>query len=270
MLTYFDTATRAYFIIFTFLFGTCVGSFLNVVIYRVPRHESIVFPASHCPNCNCKIKWYDNIPIFSFLILKGKCRNCKSPISLRYPIAEALNGILWIIVLLSTDNFSDFIFGIIFTSALFAIAMIDKENMIIPNSLNIFIFALGIIRFIVNVILYHDFKENFLETILGIIIPAMLLYVLYVIISKVLGRNSLGGGDVKLTIAAGAFLGLKGTLFGIALSAYIGLFVILVAGIFKKFDLKKAFPYGPFLSIAFFVSNLWFNDIFLWYTGKFF
>ncbi len=270
MLTYFDTLTKAYFIIFTFLFGTCVGSFLNVVIYRLPRHESIAFPASHCPNCNHKIKWYDNIPLISFLILKGKCRNCKSRISVIYPSVEALNGILWIVVLLNTNNLPDFLFGILFTSALFLVTMIDLKNMIIPNSLNIFIFLLGIVRAVTRMILYHNIKENLVNLILGIIIPAMLLYVLYVIIEKVLKRDALGGGDIKLALAAGSFLGLKETLFGIALSAYIGLFVILIIGLFRKFDLKKAFPYGPFLSVGFFVSNLWFDDIFMWYAGKFF
>ncbi|MCR5585137.1 MAG: prepilin peptidase [Lachnospiraceae bacterium] len=259
-----------FILLITILLGLSVGSFLNVCIYRIPRHESISFPPSHCPNCMNKIKWFDNIPVLSFIILKGKCRNCKSKISIRYPLIELLNCVLWIVTFIYSDNRLQCLTGFAFSSILIIVSCIDLQSMEIPDSLNVAILLLAIVKFIASLVLGGDLKDLLIDLFVGALAGSLLLYGLYMLLLKLVGKEGLGGGDVKLAFACGAFLGWKEVLFGIALSAYIGLLVILIYSIIKRKGIKGAIPYGPFLSLGFLISFLFFDDIYKWYMLKFF
>lgn len=269
MIDMLTTETAIYFIVLTVLFGLAVGSFLNVCIYRIPRKESIAFPGSHCPNCNNAIKWYDNIPVLSYLILKGKCRHCKAKISARYPFIELLNAFIWVVIAFRINNFIGVMLGFIFSSVLTVVSAIDIENRIIPNSTCVVILSLAVIKILFEIIRGISVLKVLSDTAIGALSGSFLLFLLYLIISKLKKKEALGGGDVKLAFAAGAFLGWKQTLFGIALSAYIGLIILIVLAVAKKRNLREAFPYGPFLSLGFLISYLWAEDIFSWYLQTF-
>lgn len=247
------------------LLGLCVGSFLNVCIYRIPRHESIAFPASHCPECGNRIRWFDNIPVLSFLILKGHCRNCNAKISLRYPLVEALNAVLWLAVFFTAGDLSQCIFGLLFSSLLICVSATDLDTMEIPDSFNVSILVLAAIKFVTALTQGASIKVLLIDLIAGALSGSLLLFVLYLLVLKILKKEGLGGGDVKLTFACGAFLGWKQVLFGIGLSAYIGIIVVIIYAIVKRKSLKDSFSYGPFLSAGFFISYLFFDRIFDWY-----
>ncbi len=258
-----------FFFVFIILMGLSVGSFLNVCIYRIPRHESLAFPGSHCPNCMKNIKWYDNIPVLSFILLKGKCRYCGNKISVRYPFIEMLNCLLWVLMFLVSDDLSDCLLGLIFSSILIVISAIDMEKMEIPDGLNVAVLALAIIKFGVSLIMGNELKGTLIDFGVGALSGSILLYLLYLLVLKLTKKEGLGGGDVKLAFACGAFLGWKEVLFGIALSAYIGLIGILIYSLVKKKMIKGNFPYGPFLSAGFLISYMFFDDIFKWYMVTF-
>lgn len=256
-------------LVFLILMGLSVGSFLNVCIYRLPRHESLAFPGSHCPSCMKTIKWYDNIPVLSFILLKGKCRHCGNKISVRYPLIEMLNCILWMLMFVFTESITDCIFGLLFSSILIVISAIDLEKMEIPDGLNAAVLVLAVIKLVVSLIMGNEFKGTLVDFGVGALSGSVLLYLLYLIILKLTKKEGLGGGDVKLAFACGAFLGWKEVLFGIALSAYIGLLGILIYSLIKKKMIKGNFPYGPFLSVGFLISYMFFDDILKWYMVTF-
>ncbi len=252
------------------LLGLCVGSFLNVCIYRVPRHESVVFPASHCPGCGTKIKWYDNIPILSFILLRGKCRHCNEKISLRYPLVEGLNLFFWLLVFLTAGSFVQCFFGCLFSSLLICISAADLDSMEIPDAFNLAVLVLAVMKFGVYLLDGVSLKALLIDFFAGALSGSLLLLGLYLLVLKVLKKEGLGGGDVKLTFACGAFLGWKQVLFGIGLSAYVGLIVVIIHALVKRKSLKDSFPYGPFLSTGFFISYLFFDKIFDWYVNLMF
>ncbi len=267
---YLDEETITILRISAVIMGLVFGSFLNVVIYRIPRHESIVFPPSHCPACNENIKWYDNIPVLSYIILRGRCRNCKARISVRYPIIEALNGLLWLLNLYYSKDPLQCLFGFAFISLLIVISAVDLDRMEIPDVFNCIIFGLAVVKLIIVLLLNRGSLYPLADFGLGALSGSLLLFGLYYLLLKLTEKEGLGGGDVKLALAAGAFLGWKQVLFGIGVSAYIGLIVILISAAITKKSLKKAFPFGPFLSAGFLISYLYFDNIFEWYINKFF
>ncbi len=264
MLKYFNDFIDL-ILIATILLGLSAGSFLNVCIYRLPRHESIVFPPSHCPGCGKKIRWYDNIPLLSFILLKGRCRNCNEKISLRYPVTELLNCVLWVLMVFFSADPVQCIVGFAFSSLLILVSAIDLDKMIIPDKINLCIFILAVIRFAVLLVLKNNPKTLLIDLFAGAFSGSLLLLILSFLILKLTKKQALGGGDVKLAFACGALMGWKQVLLGIGLSAYIGLTVLLILALFKKADLKKVFPYGPFLSVGFLISYMFFDDILNWY-----
>ncbi|MBQ3027817.1 MAG: prepilin peptidase, partial [Lachnospiraceae bacterium] len=146
-----------------FLYGILVGSFLNVCIYRIPRHESIVTTPSHCMSCGYGLKWYDLVPVFSWLCLRGKCRKCKAPISVQYPIVEAANGVLWILVIALRGLNVEGILYCLFASALLVLSVIDFRTYEIPFGINVFIALLGGVRLVTD-------RENWLLYVLGAVL----------------------------------------------------------------------------------------------------
>ncbi len=235
----------AYTILF-FLFGTIIGSFLNVLIYRLPRNKSIVYPPSSCPNCGHRIKWYENIPILSYIFLKGKCSNCGTEISLRYPIVELLTGIFASISYIKWGLSIDAVFSFIFICLIIVIIFIDIDFKIIPDEINLVGFIIGIIYSFFRV----DF--SFVDALLGSLVGAGLLFSIAYFYLKVKKVEGLGFGDVKMLAFVGTYLGWFGSLFTIFFGSLLGAIVGIGYSLIKsgKYQGKLEIPFGPFLGIA--------------------
>lgn len=246
--------TQVYFSIIIFLYGIVIGSFLNVCIYRIPLKESIAKERSHCMSCGYQLKWYDLIPLFSYLALRGRCRKCKTKISVQYPIIESLNGILYLIILWVNGMSVDTVLCCLLTSALIVLSVIDLRTYEIPFGINLFILALGLIRVIIN-------YEDWLEHVIGFFAVSIIL-LLIIIISK---GKSMGGGDMKLMAAAGLFLGWKLILLAMALGCIIGSVIHVIRMIVSKVGRKLAF--GPYLAAGIFLAMLWGDRMIQWYLG---
>lgn len=251
----------AFIYIFVFLFGLCVGSFLNVCIYRIPKKESIVVVPSHCTTCGKKLHWYELIPLFSWLALRGKCHGCKSKISAQYPIIETTNAVLWLLVLIFRGLSADMLIVQCLLSALLVIAIIDARTMEIPNGLVLFIGVLAVIRTLLTVFVYDADKSVSLDLVLGFAIMGT-VFLLILLIS---GGRAMGGGDVKLMYVIGLFLGLKLTILGLALGCIIGSVIHLTLMALKKAGRQLAF--GPYLSTGFAIAAIWGEPILKWYLG---
>ncbi|CAN5859850.1 A24 family peptidase [soil metagenome] len=275
--------------IFIFVFGAAVGSFLNVVIHRVPNEESIVFPNSACPNCKSLIKPYDNIPILSWLILRGRCRNCKNPISPRYPAVELLTALLFALVFWQIGLNVFLPVALIFVTAVVALIFIDAENMILPNVITypLLIFAL-LIRLIYpivfDVLYFADFKvyplnqmgnypvwvTSLFGAILGGLIGGGSLWLVGEIWKRLRGVDAMGLGDVKMMFGVGALLGWQLTL----LSIFLGSFSGAIIGIFlisrqKDKNMQTQIPFGVFLGIGSIISLLFGEQLIKWYFSMF-
>ncbi|MGZ6236517.1 MAG: prepilin peptidase [Syntrophales bacterium] len=224
--------------------GAVVGSFLNVLIFRIPAGQSIVLPSSHCPKCGHAIRVYDNIPIISYLVLGGKCRDCHDKISIQYPIVEAITAVMSLLLFLKFGLSLKFLASFIFTSALIVITFIDLRHQIIPDVISLP--GIPIFFFLAVFFMYLTVWES----LLGILIGGGCLFAiafLYEIIAK---REGMGGGDIKLLAMLGAFLGWKSLFFVLFASSLLGAVVGVAAMVMEGQDMKYAVPFGPFLSIA--------------------
>lgn len=248
--------------ILIFIYGLLIGSFLNVCIYRIPRDESIAFPASHCPNCNTNLKWYDNIPLFSYLALQGRCRYCKEKISAQYPIIEVMNAIIYLVLFYKFKLSIDFISYALISSALLVVFFIDLKHMIIPDKLIITIVLFEILH---KLALYFTDKEVYLKTSLIGALLAGLLFLLIVIVS----RGGMGDGDITLIAALGFILGTRLIFLNIFLSFLIGAVVSVGLLGFKIKTRKDPIPFGPFIIVAFFIVLLFGERIIDLYMGLF-
>ncbi len=232
-----------YLPIFILAFGAIMGSFLNVLIYRLPLEISIIFPLSSCPSCKKSISWYENIPIFSYLLLKGRCSKCKEVISLRYPFVELLSSIgTFFIISEYLYNPIYSIFYCIIFYIFIIIIFIDLKHKIIPDSLNI---ILSIIFIIASL-----FENSWLFTILGGLVglsfPLGITW-LYYLIRK---QEGLGGGDIKLFCALGFYLGVQGIVMNIFISCFLGTIFSILMIIFKRVSAKEYIPFGPYIVIT--------------------
>jgi leader peptidase (prepilin peptidase)/N-methyltransferase len=221
-----------------------VGSFLNVLICRIPEGQSIVFPSSHCPKCRHPIRFYDNIPLISYLVLRGKCRDCHDKISLRYPLIEAITALMALLLFWKFGLSLKYLFSFIFTAALIVITFIDFDHQIIPDVITL----TGIPLFFIVAVFFMDISVW--ESLLGILLGGGCLFAIafgYEIITK---REGMGGGDIKLLAMLGAFLGWKSLFFILFVSSLLGAFIGISLMIAKGKDMKYAVPFGPFLSVA--------------------
>ena len=255
-------------VIAMFIFGTFIGSFLNVVIYRMPRDLSIIYPPSTCPVCKNQIKWYDNIPIVSYLILKGRCRFCNTKISLRYPMVEFITGIMAVFTYLKFDFSVFFIFNFYFVASMIALSFIDLDFKIIPDEINFSGLFMGLVYATYKAYTAYDVYPVF-QSLIGALTGAGFLYALALFYLKVRKIEGLGMGDVKLLAFVGSYLGWFGSLFTI----FFGSLLALIGTIFfmkgsKESSLSKLeIPFGPFLAIASIVY-LFFGDwIYSFYFG---
>jgi len=238
--------------------GAIIGSFLNVCIWRIPREESIVFPASHCPVCSHPIRFFDNIPIISWLILRGRCRDCGASISPRYPLVEALTAVLAVLLYWKYGFSLQFLCAFLFTAALIVITFIDIDYQIIPDVISLPGIPLCFLAavFVMGV--------PFLESLIGILVGGGILYVIAVGYEWITKREGMGGGDIKLLAMLGAFFGWKSLLFIVLCSSLTGAVVGMTAMVIQGQDMKYAVPFGPFLALGA-VAYFFFGDAFLRY-----
>ena len=245
------------------ILGCIVGSFLNVVIYRFPRGKSVVRPRSYSVSCGHQIRWYENIPIVSYILLKGKCSSCGEKISLRYPFVEFLTGLAAVAAYLKWGLTVDFIFNFLFLAILIAITFIDIDFKIIPDELNLIGFILGII--------YSFFRPDYtvIDALLGATVGAGFLFLIGYLYFKIKDIEGLGFGDVKLMASVGTYLGWFGSLFTIFFGSLVGAVVgITVAYLKREKDKGKyEIPFGPFLALGAVVYLFFGDKIREWYFG---
>lgn len=245
-----------------FSLGACIGSFLNVCIYRIPAGVSVVSPRSRCPVCQRQILWYENIPLLSWILLRGRCAGCRTRISLRYPLIEALTGVLFLQVFLS--------FGFkpmtpvfwIFAALLVAITFIDFDHQIIPDVLSLS----GILAGLATSLLTPVGWKN---SVFGLLLGGGSLWLVAALYAFLTKKEGMGGGDLKLLAMIGAFLGWKAVLPVIFLSSCFGTVVGVPLMLARRSDGKLAIPFGPFLSAAAIVWLFWGGCLLRWYLDFF-
>lgn len=244
---------------FAFIFGAVVGSFLNVCICRLPADESVVSPPSHCPHCQYRIRWFDNIPIVSYVLLKGRCRGCQARISLQYPLVELLNGLLCLA--LFTRFGLTLAFGVLFLfcSALVVITFIDLEHQIIPDEISLPGIVVGfLLSFVIS-------GHGWLNSLLGILLGGGSLLLVAYTYQRLTGKEGMGGGDIKLLAMMGAFLGWKSIPFIIFASSLVGSFVGITLMLVQKKDSKLAIPFGPYLAFGALLYIFFGRQLISWY-----
>jgi leader peptidase (prepilin peptidase)/N-methyltransferase len=246
-----------------FIFGSCIGSFLNVCIYRLPASKSILFPPSSCPECGESIRPYDNIPIISFLWLKGKCRRCQSTISIRYPLVELMGGLFAICVYLKFGLTLEAVIYYIFIAALLVITFIDVDHRIIPDAISLPGIPLGFLAsFFVSEITYK-------ESLIGLLAGGGSLLLVAWTYSLIAKKEGMGGGDIKLLAMIGAWVGWKGVLLTIFAASAIGTLSGLLVMFKSKKNMKLAIPFGPFLSIGAIIHLFFGKELIFWYFYTF-
>ena len=246
-------------IVVSIMFGAIVGSFLNVCIIRLPKGESIIIPGSHCPHCNHPIKFYDNIPLVSYLLLGGKCRYCKRSISAQYPLVEGTTAISSLLLFLKYGLSLSYFFYFSFVAALIIITVIDLYHQIIPDVISIPGIGVGLLG---ALIIPHI---TFFNSLLGILLGGGSLFVIATFYQWLFKREGMGGGDVKLLAMIGAFLGWDAVILTILLSSLIGSITGIIIMVLKGKDFKYAIPFGPFLSLGAVIALFYKNEIISWY-----
>ena len=247
------TQLTIFLYIVAFLYGIVIGSFLNVLIFRIPKKENIV-QSSHCMNCGRKLGWRDMVPVFSYIILRGRCRQCGARISIQYPLIEALNGVLYVVVFMAGGFTFSSVLYCLMTSALIVIAVIDERTYQIPVSQNLFLGLLGIIMTV------YDFR-HILSHIIGAVIVSLFLYGLYYFSSG----KAIGGGDIKLMAYAGLLLGAKNIIFAFILACTLGSVIHTIR--MKVSKRNNLLALGPYLSAGIFIAALWGSRFWTWYLG---
>jgi len=220
-----------------FSFGLCIGSFANVCIHRLPKKESVVFPVSHCTACSAPVRPFDNIPVLSYLILGGKCRDCKNSISAIYPIIEVITALLILAGFFKFGLTFDFLVYLVLAPALVIITAIDIEHQIIPDVITLPGIVLGLAA--------GSYSIGILNSFLGFLLGGGLFYLL-----AVFSNGGMGGGDIKYIAAAGALVGWQKVLLIIFIGAFLGSFVGLFQMFIQKKTRKSLIPFGPFLAVA--------------------
>jgi leader peptidase (prepilin peptidase)/N-methyltransferase len=264
----------AAFYIFVFLFGSIIGSFLNVCIYRIPRGLSIVFPSSKCPSCNNPIKPRDNIPILSYLLLKGKCRICHTGIPFRYPLVELINALLYVMVLMRFGpHFSWFlIVYFVLVSSLVVITFIDLDFQIIPNSITLPGIPLALI--LGSMLLPDPFARTepmgFKASAVGVLFGGGLFYGIGILGSLVFKKEAMGGGDIKMMSMLGGVLGWKGIILTTFISSLVGSLVGISLIISKGGKVSTKIPFGPYLALGALFSLFLGQEILIWFLPWFF
>lgn len=277
---------------FAFIFGAIVGSFLNVCIHRLPRDESIVFPASHCPRCGTPIRPYDNVPILSWILLRGRCRSCRGPISARYPAVELLTALVFLGLSCRFAGEPGMLaVALVFASSLIVVVFVDFEHQIIPDEISLGGIAFGLAASLACPELHASALETpflgdavraaaarvpmlpasssraLVSALLGIVLGGGLFWCIRIVSGRIYGEEAMGFGDVKLMAYFGALLGpilvLLTTFFASLTGSLAGLLLIGM----KQAELKSKLAFGPFLCLGAFVSFLWGERCIDWYLA---
>jgi len=258
--------------VIVFVISACVGSFLNVCIYRIPAHRSVVSPGSECPSCKAPVRFFDNIPIFSYFILGGKCRSCKATFSVRYAMVELLVALLGIALYYRFGFAPQFFAYAVFTAILVTVAFIDLDHRIIPNVISLPGIVVGVVialilQFVLSAGAVGAVYPSLVDSAIGVVIGGGVLFFISFGYYVLTGREGMGFGDVKLLAMIGAFVGWKGVLFtlfaGSIVGAFIGVFVMVIGGK----DSRYAVPFGPFLSLGALVYAFCGRMIITWYLS---
>lgn len=246
-----------------FILGACLGSFGNVLIWRVPRKENFVWGRSHCPKCRAMIAWYDNIPILSYLILRGRCRSCAARISLRYPIVELITGALFA-ALFYRLGWSWFLLEtLVFAFGLVVVSFIDLDHMILPDVFTLSGIVIGLLGAALNP------ERSFWASLMGVLLGGGFLWLiayLYYVFRK---QEGMGGGDIKLLAWIGAILGWTAIPFVILAASLLGSLVGILAAIRTKSGMQTAIPFGPYLALGAILFLLGGERLGLWYVSLF-
>ena len=240
--------------ILIFLYGLLIGSFLNVVIYRVPEKQNIVTIRSHCMSCGYELKWYDLVPLFSYLVLGGKCRKCKERISVQYPLIEVLNGALYVIVFAKWGLSVDSLLYCLLFSALIALSVIDFRTYEIPLGINGCILLLGVLQVVFHFALWKDYLIGFL----AVSLPLYLLF-------QITKGRGIGGGDVKLMAVCGLVIGWQNIILAFFLGCIIGSIVHVLRMRFS--GAENVLAMGPYLSLGVIIAALYGQEMIAWYLG---
>lgn len=244
-----------------FIFGACIGSFLNVCIHRLPLSQSIVTPPSACPQCKRPIAPWDNIPIISYLLLLGRCRFCRMPISMRYPLVELITGLCATAVYLKFGLTLEGLVFFVFIAALIVVIFIDIDYQIIPDVISLS----GIpLFFLASAFIVHT---TVVESLLGILVGGGSLLAVAVTYRTITGKEGMGGGDIKLLAMIGALCGWKGVLFTIFVSSLAGTLVGVAIMAVQNKNMKLALPFGPFLSLGAIVYIFFGPQLVNWYLN---
>ena len=261
------------FLILITIFGACVGSFLNVCIYRIPEEKSVVFPRSHCPQCGQTIAWYDNIPILSYFLLRGRCRNCRQSFSPRYAVVEALTALLFALTWITHGPTPVMLIHLLVISGLILATFVDLDHMIIPDRVSIGGMVLGIL-FSVAVPALHGEADSLMalrHSLIGLVAGAGSLWLVAELGKMAFKKDAMGFGDVKLLGAIGAFMGWEGVLFTIMLSSLAGSVIGLSFIASGKREWQSRIPYGPYLALAAVIwiiwGTEWWNAYIRWMSG---
>ena len=246
------------------ILGLCVGSFLNVVIYRLPNNMSLAKPSSHCPACKYQLRWYDNIPVISYIMLGGKCRKCKEPISPRYAAVELACALLWLLcALLFWERSIPLACIYMLVCAVFiCIFFIDLEHMIIFDRFQIILLVLGFLS------IFFDKNFGWISHVIGGACGFLVFYLISLVFEKMRGIEGLGGGDVKLAGVVGLLLGWERLLLGLLIATIPAALVMSVLSRGKTGE-SRQFPFAPFLVIGFGASMLFGAQIIDWYLSLF-
>lgn len=252
-----------------FVYGILIGSFLNVCIFRIPEESSVVFGRSHCMNCNRQLKWYELIPVFSYLFLLGRCRTCKSRISIQYPIIEALNGILYVLVfyLNGWNSIFTILLNVIYClaiSALLVLSVIDFRTNTIPAGINIFIMVMGLAAVLLKYFWYERSTDVVLDHAIGFFVVSLFLLLIFY---ATRGRG-IGGGDIKLMAAAGLLLGWELVIMAFFMGCILAAIIHPVR--MRVSNVSRVLAFGPYLSVGIVLALFFGNRIIDWYLLTFF
>ena len=245
------------------IFGLCVGSFLNVIVVRLPVGKSVVSPGSACPQCGSAIAWYDNLPILSYALLRARCRACRTPISWRYPAVELACGALFALAYLHFGPSPRLAAALVLLSGLIAITGIDFDHQIIPDVLSIPGIVAGLVWSLI------PGGIGWMDALLGVLVGGGIFVVIIVVSSLVIGQPGMGVGDAKLGAMLGAFLGWKLVLLSILVSVLVGGLLAAAFLATGRKTRKDPLPFGPFLALGGVVSLFWGDSLLAWYFGQF-
>ena len=242
------------------VFGLSVGSFLNVCIHRLPADQSLVWPRSYCPRCRTSLRWYDNVPLLGYAMLRGRCRTCQTPISAMYPLVEAMTSVVFVAGYLLFGAQLLLVPRLVFACAMIVLFVIDLQHRMLPN-------VITLPGVLIGFVFSWFLPPGWFESLIGLMAGGGILLLMAEAYYRIRKEEGLGMGDVKMLAMIGAFLGWKLMLVTLVLSSFMGSIVGLTVIALKKGDMKYALPFGTFLAVGALVSSVAGDALLRWYLG---